>query len=145
MNPEQTGPAVSVVIPAYNAEGTLRRMLDSVLGQTWQKMQVILVDDGSSDGTVVLAREAAEKDPRLTVIAGESLGVSATRNRALELCSGKYIRFVDADDTLPADSMERMVQRAEKDGSDLVIGGYDQYFGEKRSTCSPSTTALPKP
>ena len=133
MNPEQAEPTVSVVIPEYNAEKTLRRMLDSVLGQTWQKMQVILVDDGSSDGTVVLAREAAEKDPRLTVIAGESLGVSATRNRALELCSGKYIRFVDADDTLPADSMERMVRRAEKDGSELVIGGYDQYFGEKRS------------
>ena len=90
MNPEQAEPTVSVVIPAYNAEKTLRRMLDSVLGQTWQKMQVILVDDGSSDGTVALAREAAKKDPRLTVIAGESLGVSATRNRALELCSGKY-------------------------------------------------------
>ena len=133
MNPEQAEPTVSVVIPAYNAEKTLRRMLDSVLGQTWQKMQVILVDDGSSDGTVALAREAAKKDPRLTVIAGESLGVSATRNRALELCSGKYIRFVDADDTLPADSMEIMVRRAEQDGSELVIGGYDQYFGENRS------------
>ena len=130
---ERTEPTVSVVIPAYNAEKTLRQMLDSVLGQTWQAMQVILVDDGSSDGTVAMAREAAEKDPRLTVIAGESLGVSATRNTALPLCEGKYIRFVDADDTLPPDSMERMVRRAEKDSPELVIGGYDQYFGEKRS------------
>ena len=51
MKPEQTEPTVSVVIPAYNAEGTLQRMLDSVLGQTWQQMQVILVDDGSTDGS----------------------------------------------------------------------------------------------
>ena len=133
MKPEQTEPTVSVVIPAYNAEGTLQRMLDSVLGQTWQQMQVILVDDGSTDGTLQAARRAAENDPRLTVVAGESLGVSATRNAGLALCKGKYIRFVDADDTLPADSMEKMVRRAEQDGSDLVIGGYDQYFGEKRS------------
>ncbi len=133
MKPEQTEPTVSVVIPAYNAEGTLQRMLDSVLGQTWQQMQVILVDDGSTDGTLQAARRAAENDPRLTVVAGESLGVSATRNTGLALCKGKYIRFVDADDTLPADSMEKMVRRAEQDGSDLVIGGYDQYFGEKRS------------
>ena len=133
MKPEQTEPTVSVVIPAYNAEGTLRRMLDSVLGQTWRQMQIILVDDGSTDGTLEAARAAAENDPRLTVIARENLGVSSTRNAGLALCRGKYIRFVDADDTLPADSMEKMIRRAEQDGSELLIGGYDQYFGEKRS------------
>ena len=126
-------PTVSVVIPAYNAEGTLQRMLDSVLGQTWSNLQVILVDDGSEDGTVELARKAAEKDSRLTVIPRENLGVSSTRNAGLALCEGKYVRFVDADDTIPADSMEQMVRRAEKDGADLVIGGYDQYFGDRRS------------
>lgn len=133
MNPEQTEPTVSVVIPAYNAKATLGRMLDSVLGQTWEKMQVILTDDGSTDGTLRIAREAAEKDARLTVIARENLGVSAARNAGLALCEGKYVRFVDADDTLPPDSMEKMVRRAEQDGSELVIGGYDQYLGEKHS------------
>ena len=133
MNPEQPKPVVSVVIPAYNAEGTLQRMLDSVLGQTWDALQVILVDDGSGDGTVETARKAAETDSRLTVIARENLGVSSTRNAGLALCEGKYIRFVDADDTLPADSIEQMVRRAEADGPELVIGGYDQYIGEKRS------------
>ena len=133
MNSVRTEPTVSVVIPAYNAEGTLQRMLDSVLGQTWSNLQVILVDDGSEDGTVELARKAAEKDSRLTVIPRENLGVSSTRNAGLALCEGKYVRFVDADDTIPADSMEQMVRRAEKDGADLVIGGYDQYFGDRRS------------
>lgn len=124
---------VSVVIPAYNAEGTLRQLLECVLNQTWQALQVILVDDGSEDRTAEIAEEIAEKDPRLTVIRRENLGVSSTRNAGLERCTGKYIRFVDADDTLPEDSVERMVLRAEKDRSELVIGGYDQYFGEKRS------------
>ncbi len=133
MDPEREEPTVSVVIPAYNAERTLQRVLDCLLQQTWRKLQIILVDDGSRDGTVDIARKAAEADPRLTVVTQENLGVSHTRNAGLSLCEGKYIRFVDADDTLPADSIERMVRRAEKDGSDLVIGGYDQYFGEKRS------------
>ena len=133
MSPVQAEPTVSVVIPAYNAEKTLRRTLECVLNQTLSALQVILVDDGSTDSTAAIARNMAEKDPRLTVISQENLGISSTRNAGLLLCKGKYIRFVDADDTLPADSMEKMVRRAEQDGADLVIGGYDQYFGERRS------------
>ena len=133
MNPVQSAPTVSVVIPAYNAEKTLRRTLDCVLNQTLDSLQVIVIDDGSTDGTAAIAREAAQHDPRLTFISRENLGISATRNAGLPLCQGKYIRFVDADDTLPADSMEKMVLRAENDGSELVIGGYDQYFGDNRS------------
>ena len=133
MNPAQPEPMVSVVIPAYNVTKTLPRLLDCLLNQTWQNLQIILVDDGSEDGTVLMARKAAEKDPRLTVVTQGNLGISYARNAGLALCEGKYIRFIDADDTLPLDSIERMVRRAEKDGSELVIGGYDQYFGERRS------------
>ena len=133
MNPAQPEPMVSVVIPAYNVTKTLQRLLECLLNQTWQNLQIILVDDGSEDGTVLMAREAAEKDPRLTVVTQGNLGISYARNAGLALCEGKYIRFIDADDTLPLDSIERMVRRAEKDGSELVIGGYDQYFGERRS------------
>ena len=133
MNPAQSEPMVSVVIPAYNVTKTLQRLLECLLNQTWQNLQIILVDDGSEDGTVLMAREAAEKDPRPTVVTQGNLGISYARNAGLALCEGKYIRFIDADDTLPLDSIERMVRRAEKDGSELVIGGYDQYFGERRS------------
>ena len=132
MRAEQEQPLVSVVIPAYNAEGTLQRTLDCVLQQSWKNLQVILVDDGSTDRTPALARSIAERDSRLTVVSGGNRGVSATRNTALSLCEGKYIRFADADDTMPADSIEKMVRRAEKDGADLVIGGYDEYFGENK-------------
>lgn len=133
MNPAQSEPMVSVVIPAYNVTKTLPRLLECLLNQTWQNLQIILVDDGSEDGTVLIARKAAEKEPRLTVVTQGNLGISYARNAGLALCEGKYIRFIDADDTLPLDSIERMVRRAEKDGSELVIGGYDQYFGERRS------------
>ena len=133
MIPAQDEAMVSVVIPAYNATGTLERLFACLLNQTWQNLQIILVNDGSKDGTEAMARKAAEKDPRLTVVSQENLGISSTRNAGLALCKGKYIRFIDADDTLPLDSIERMVRRAEKDGSELVIGGYDQYFGERRS------------
>ena len=133
MNPAQSEPMVSVVIPAYNVTKTLQRLLECLLNQTWQNLQIILVDDGSEDGTVLMAQKAAEKDPRLTVVTQGNLGISYARNAGLALCEGKYIRFIDADDTLPLDSIERMVRRAEKDGSELVIGGYDQYFGERRS------------
>lgn len=133
MNPAQSEPMVSVVIPAYNVTKTLPRLLECLLNQTWQNLQIILVDDGSEDGTVLMARKAAEKDPRLTVVTQGNLGISYARNAGLALCEGKYIRFIDADDTLPLDSIERMVRRAEKDGSELVIGGYDQYFGERRN------------
>ena len=129
----ETQPLVSVVIPAYNAETTLRRMLDCVLGQSWKNLQVIVVDDGSTDGTAAAAEKAAAGDSRLTVVRRPALGVSATRNTGLGLCEGKYIRFADADDTMPSDSIEKMVRRAEADRSDLVIGGYDQHFGGKSS------------
>ena len=123
-------PLVSVVIPAYNAEKTLARTLTSVLSQTWTELQVIVVDDGSSDCTLSIARDFEAKDPRVTVISRQNAGVSVARNHGVIRCRGKYIRFIDSDDTLPADSMEKMVLRAEKDGADLVIGGFTEYVGE---------------
>lgn len=129
--PEQ--PTVSVVIPAHNAEKTLERLLDTVTNQTWKALEIILVNDGSTDGTEKTAREAAEKDARIAVITQENRGVSAARNAGLALCTGKYIRFADADDTLPHTSIEIMVRRAEKDRSELVIGGFNQYIGDRHS------------
>ena len=72
---------VSVVIPAYNVTKTLPRLLDCLLNQTWQNLQIILIDDGSEDGTAAMAKEAAEKDPRLTVITHPSSGWSGGRRR----------------------------------------------------------------
>ena len=122
-------PLVSVVIPAYNAEKTLARTLQSVLSQTESSLQIIVVDDGSQDSTLSIARSFAAQDSRVTAVSIPPSGVSAARNRGISLSKGKYIRFVDADDTLPPDSMAQMVSRAERDGADLVIGGFTMYIG----------------
>ena len=133
MNTAEPQPTVSVVIPAWNAEATLGLLLDTVRGQTWKALEIIVVDDGSKDRTAAIAEEAAKEDSRIRVIRQECRGVSAARNAGLAQCTWKYIRFADADDTVPPDSMEKMVARAEADGSELVIGGYTQYIGEIRN------------
>jgi glycosyltransferase involved in cell wall biosynthesis len=123
-------PLVSVIIPAHNEEKALPRLLDSLLAQSYPSLQVFLVDDGSTDQTLAVARQYAEKDPRLTVLSQPRSGVSAARNRALNLCTGKYIRFADADDSLPPDSLRLLVRRAEADAADLVLSGYTEYIGD---------------
>ena len=125
-----SSPLASIVIPAYNAEKTLAYALESVLSQTVSSLQVIVVDDGSTDGTLSVARVFEAKDPRVTAVSIPAAGVSAARNRGISLCMGKYIRFVDADDTIPPDSMELMLSRAERDGADLVLSGYTMYVGK---------------
>ena len=130
MNASPEQPTVSVVVPAYNAGKTLKRLLDNLKDQTWKQLQIIVVDDGSTDNTPEVIRQAAEKDPRLTTVRIENRGVSTARNAGLKLCTGRYIRFADADDSLPEHSIETMVRRAEADGSELVITGYEQYIGD---------------
>ena len=117
-------PLVSVVIPAWNAEKTLRATLESVCRQTWESLEILVVDDGSADGTWALLQSLAAGDSRIRPIHQENRGVSAARNAALPLCTGKYTRFVDSDDLLPPDSIELLVRRAEDAQADLVIAGY---------------------
>ena len=120
-------PLVSVVIPVYNGQSTIERALKSVSEQSYRNLEIIVVDDGSTDQTPVLLDHFSEKESRLICLSQKNAGVSAARNHALSRCRGKYIRFVDADDTLPASSLERMVSRTEKDRSELIIGGYTEY------------------
>ena len=122
-------PLISVVIPAYNAGATLERTLDSLRQQSWKALEIIVVDDGSKDDTLEIARRIAAEEPRMTILTQKNAGVSAARNLGLTRCRGKYIRFMDSDDTMPPDSMERLVTRAEQDGAELVIGGYTEYIG----------------
>ena len=116
-------PAVSFIIPMYNCAETLERTVSSVLRQSLSDIQIILANDGSTDGTREIAEKLEASDGRVELLSRpENKGVSYTRNEALKLASGKYIRFVDADDTIPKRSTEKMVEAAERDGSELVIG-----------------------
>ena len=91
-------PLVSVIVPVYNVEAYLARCVASLRGQTYPDLEIILVDDGSADGSGLLCDSFAREDPRIRVIHQPNAGVSAARNAGLEAASGSYVCFVDGDD-----------------------------------------------
>jgi glycosyltransferase involved in cell wall biosynthesis len=123
---------VSVVIPVYNVERYLRDCVDSVLGQSYSNLDVILVDDGSADGGPQICDRYAELDPRVRVIHQENEGVSAARNRGLEIAQGEYIYFLDSDDYIAEDALEKVQAKAVEDNLDVVLfdGLAVDEFGE---------------
>lgn len=121
---------VSVVIPVYNGAQYVEQCLKTVLCQQ-APMEVVIVNDGSTDETGEILNRMALQDARLKVISQENAGVAAARNRALEACTGEYIRFVDADDLLPEGSMEELLRAAKASESDLVIARYLETVGRK--------------
>ena len=121
-------PVVSVIVPAYNAEKTLEKCVKSILNQRFRDIEVLLVDDGSRDGTAALCDCLAEEDSRICVFHRENSGVSATRNFALTQARGEYIQFVDSDDWLEEDAVAAMVRAAQTHGSDLVIADYYRVY-----------------
>lgn len=122
------GPLVSVIIPAYNTDGYLARCLDSVLGQTYPRLQVIVVDDGSMDGTGALADSYAGKDKRVMVIHQENAGVSMARAAGIKAASGDFIAFADSDDEQEKDMLELLVGNALKYDADISHCGYKMVF-----------------
>ncbi len=123
-------PLISIIIPAYRAEKRLGSCLETVCAQTWNNLEIIVVNDGSPDGTGKLADTWARKDPRIRVLHKENGGVSSARNAALDVAAGEWVRFVDADDQLPPDSIEKLYRRVTRENSDLVIAGYEHQVGD---------------
>ena len=111
-------PKVSVVIPVYRVESTLRRCVNSVLGQTFSDIQVILVNDGSPDSCGEICDEYARTDSRVQVIHKENGGLSSARNAGLEVASGDYVMFLDSDDYLVDDALDHLL----KGNADWIIG-----------------------
>lgn len=110
----------SVIIPIYNAEATLKRCLDSILEQLTENIEVLLIDDGSTDGTIDICREYAAKCPRITLVEKKNGGVSSARNVGLEMAKGDYILFIDADDAVSHDYFT-VLDAALKDSPDMLI------------------------
>lgn len=121
---------ISVVVPIYNAERYLRRCLDSVLAQSYTDWECICVDDGSPDGSGAILDEYAARDGRFRVIHQANAGVSAARNAGLEMARGEWITFVDADDWLASDYLQRL-RPSEEQSFDLSIVGMYDYVSEK--------------
>lgn len=112
---------VSVIVPAYNASATLEKTLLSILSQTHEDIEVIVVDDGSTDSTPDLVRQFAQNDGRLTLFQQRNAGVAAARNRGIEAASGTWVAPVDADDLWHPSKIELQVRAAERQGRDAVM------------------------
>lgn len=112
---------VSVIIPVYKVEDYLDRCIQSIIDQTYKKLEIILVDDGSPDGCPQKCDAWEANDGRIRVLHKENAGPGMARNTGLDAASGAYITFVDADDYLASDAIETMVNIIERDGSDLVV------------------------
>lgn len=112
---------ISVIIPVYNIQQHLRECLDSVLGQSYPHLQVICVDDGSTDESPAILAQYAQKDPRVQVIRQQNAGPGAARNTGLEAAAGEYVIFLDSDDWFEPDFLEKMVDTAVREGADVAI------------------------
>ena len=110
---------ISVVVPVYNVEEYLDQCVESLVGQTYKNLEVILVDDGSPDNCPAMCDEWAERDNRIKVIHKENGGVSSARNAALDIDSGDYIGFVDSDDWIEPDMYEILIKNAKKYDADI--------------------------
>ena len=131
---------ISVIVPVYKVEKFLPRCVDSILGQTYRELEVILVDDGSPDGCGAICDAYAAKDSRVTVIHKENGGLSSARNAGLDRAKGEYIAFVDSDDWIEPEMYGHMLALTEKYDAKLVCAGrYDvsEKTGEKKVGLCP--------
>lgn len=121
---------VSIIVPVYNVEDKLKRCVESIRKQTYKDIEIILINDGSIDGSGSICDMYSKMDRRIHVYHQENKGVSAARNTGIENSGGGYLFFVDSDDTINFDTISECVRLIEEENADLVMGGYSG-IGEK--------------
>lgn len=117
-------PKISVIIPVYNVENYLHRCVDSVLNQTFQDFEIILIDDGSKDNSGKICDDYAQKDERIKVIHKKNARVSAARNDGIKMANGKYLSFIDSDDWIEPEMYQEMLNKAEEFKLDFIMCDY---------------------
>lgn len=131
-------PLVSIIVPIYNAQNYLSQCIESIQSQAYSNIEVILVDDGSTDDSLAVCNKYALEDSRITVIHKNNGGVSSARNTGLDSCHGKWVGFVDSDDLPKSLMYDTMITLVENHKGDMVMGGY-----EKKSLDDSVTISLP--
>ena len=128
------GPDISVIVPVYNLENEVERCLKSILAQKAGRLEIIVVNDCSSDRTEELVRRLAARHGEIKLISfGENKGVAAARNAALEAATGEFIHFCDGDDAVPPGAYQELLRIARRDGADLVTGNYSRMYPSERN------------
>ena len=133
-------PLLSVIVPVYEVEKYLKKCVDSLLNQTFRNLEIILVDDGSPDGCPAICDDYGRRDSRIRVLHKENAGQAIARNRALDLCTGDYVTFVDSDDWIEPDTYQCAMEAAAKTGAPIVcFGRYDvkEATGERKKGLCP--------
>lgn len=129
-------PLVSVIVPIYNVEAYLKRCVDSIIKQTYQNLEIILVDDGSPDNCPKMCDDFAQKDSRIVVVHKENGGLSSARNAGIKASKGEYLSFIDSDDYIKEDMIEKMLLAMTSTNSELSCCGryvvYDDGAKEKQ-------------
>lgn len=129
-----TSPIVSVIVPAYNVEKYLERCLQSIVNQTLRDIEILLINDGSSDDTPIICDEWAKKDARIRVVHQENVGIATTRNRGIALAKSDFIGFVDSDDWIEPDMYEALFCLMQEHDADLVMCNlWHDYIEDGRS------------
>ena len=117
---------ISVIVPVYKAEKYLKECIDSIINQTYENLEIILIDDGSPDGCPQICDGYAKKDARIKVIHSDNKGVSVARNSALDIATGEWVIFVDADDWIEKNYCELLLEKSKKYNADVAICGYNR-------------------
>ena len=121
-------PKVSIVVPIYNVEKYLRQCLDSIIHQTLKDIEIICVDDGSTDSSPEIIREYMAKDPRVKVITKPNSGYGNSMNRGFDMAEGEYIGIVESDDYADPEMFETLYRIAKENKLDVVKSGFYYYF-----------------
>lgn len=133
-------PLVSVIVPVYNVEKYLHKCIDSILSQTYRELEIILVDDGSTDSSPQICDEYASGDSRVKVLHQPNKGVAETRNVALSLVTGEYVCFVDSDDYIDERMCELLVDKFSQTKADIIV--FDYFIVDNKGNVLASTLNL---
>ncbi|WP_439431965.1 glycosyltransferase [Segatella copri] len=125
-------PKISIIVPIYNVEKYLNRCMDSLLNQTLEDIEIIMVDDGSPDNCPQMCNEYAKKDRRVKVLHKENAGLGYARNSGLEIAEGEYVAFVDSDDYVDLNMYEKLYNTAKDNNNDAVFCGFKKEFSPNR-------------
>ena len=121
---------ISIITPVFQSERYLEKLINSILNQTYRDWELLLIDDGSTDGSAEICDRYAQKDKRIRVFHKANGGVASARNQAIEMSRGEFLAFADSDDWVEPDWLERLYTTAKEYDADIVVSDLSRVFSE---------------